>query len=101
TTISSNSSNARIPWAGSSPSRPIGDEFISSDEAGLGMSPSFPVKRIPGDRQQDDQTLNGFFPLRLGAQKGQVGIRAQEDQGRRNRAEQGHADRAAGQGAPP
>ena len=71
----------------------------NSMEDGRLTSPSFPVKRIPGDRQEDDQPLNGFFPLRRATQESQVGIRAQKDKGRRDRAQQGDTDCAAGQGA--
>ena len=56
------------------------------------MSFPFPVKGVGGDRKQDDQTLDRFFPL---------GLRFQVNKRRADRPEQGDADQGPGQGAPP
>src|SRR4051812_41415793 len=91
TTISNASSAIRICCAGSSSRvRPTASpgEAAGTDIVLI----SLPVERIRGDRQQDDQPLDRLLPLRL---------RAEEDEGRADRPEQGDADQGPDQGAAP
>ena len=55
------------------------------------LCPFSAAEGIGGDGQQDDQALDGFFPLGLGAE---------EDECRSDRAEQSDADQATRECAP-